>query len=179
MAVHFITSSADKFREVKDLWPEVERVDIDLPEIQSLDSEEIVRHKLEAARRLGVAPCLVEDTSLSVVEWNGLPGPLIKWFIQSLGVEGFANLVIRGGRCAVEARTVVGYIDSDGRTIFASGAVPGTIVPSRGAGFGWDAIFLPDGQTMTFGEMTSQEKGRLSMRAVAIGALRVKLKAEP
>jgi inosine/xanthosine triphosphate pyrophosphatase family protein len=48
---------------------------------------------------------------------------------------------------------------------FFRGEVTGTIVQGRGAGFGWDAIFLPDNSTKTFGEMTPHEKGTVSHRA--------------
>ncbi len=48
----------------------------------------------------------------------------------------------------------------DGETITFEGRVNGTLVwPPRGsAGFGYDPIFLPDGKTKTFGEMTAEEK---------------------
>lgn len=173
MATTFITGSAQKFREVEAVWPGIIRREVDLPEIQSLDPEEIIRHKLEAARQLGVVPCLVEDTSLTIADWNGLPGPLIKWFIASLGVAGLAQLALAGGGpVAAEARTVVGAIDAGGAPRFASGTVSGTIVSPRGEGFGWDAIFEPTGSTKTFGEMSPAEKAIHSMRVRAIEALR-------
>jgi len=173
MAMTFITGSAEKFREVEAAWPGVVRREVDLPEIQSLDPEEIIRHKLEAACKLGVTPCLVEDTSLTIADWNGLPGPLVKWFVASLGVSGLARLALAaGGPVAAEARTVVGTIELSGATRFASGSVTGRIVSPRGAGFGWDAIFEPTGSTKTFGEMSPAEKATYSMRVRAIEALR-------
>ena len=48
----------------------------------------------------------------------------------------------------------------DGHEEIVEGRVDGTLVwPPRGqAGFGYDPMFLPDGETRTFGEMTSEEK---------------------
>ena len=48
----------------------------------------------------------------------------------------------------------------DGEQIEVEGRVDGTLVwPPRGdAGFGYDPMFLPDGHSRTFGEMTSIEK---------------------
>jgi XTP/dITP diphosphohydrolase len=48
----------------------------------------------------------------------------------------------------------------DGRVETFEGRVDGELVfPPRGtAGFGYDPIFLPDGHSRTFGEMTSAEK---------------------
>jgi XTP/dITP diphosphohydrolase len=48
----------------------------------------------------------------------------------------------------------------DGHTEDYEGRIDGTLVwPPRGtAGFGYDPMFLPDGEMRTFGEMTSDEK---------------------
>ena len=53
-----------------------------------------------------------------------------------------------------------------GSSFVVEGRTPGTIAASpRGTGgFGWDAIFIPDGDTRTFAEMTGEEKDRLSHR---------------
>ena len=50
-----------------------------------------------------------------------------------------------------------------------SGEVRGQIAraPRGDRGFGWDTIFIPDGETRTFAEMTPEEKDRLSMRRKA------------
>ena len=39
-------------------------------------------------------------------------------------------------------------------------------------GFGYDPIFIPDGETRTFGEMTPDEKNRISHRAIAFEKLK-------
>lgn len=57
----------------------------------------------------------------------------------------------------------------DGTHKVFEGRVDGTLVwPPRGAkGFGYDAMFLPDGESLTFGEMESSEKHAMSHRARA------------
>jgi XTP/dITP diphosphohydrolase len=40
-------------------------------------------------------------------------------------------------------------------------------------GFGWDPIFLPAGSDKTFAEVTTEERGAVSMRAKAVRALKV------
>jgi len=61
----------------------------------------------------------------------------------------------------------------DGHQEFAEGEVMGELVdPPRGAGgFGYDPMFQPDGQSVTFGEMPPQDKASLSHRARAMDHL--------
>lgn len=52
------------------------------------------------------------------------------------------------------------------------GRTNGKIVSPRGRlGFGWDPIFQPDNYDKTFGEMTQEEKNRVSPRYKAIQEL--------
>ena len=56
----------------------------------------------------------------------------------------------------------------DGEVALFRGEVEGQLTwPPRGErGFGYDPIFVPDGYTMTFGEMAPEDKHRISHRAV-------------
>jgi inosine/xanthosine triphosphate pyrophosphatase family protein len=54
MPLYFITTNQAKFKEVRAILPSVKRLNIDLPEIQSLDSREIIKTKLKAAHRLAL-----------------------------------------------------------------------------------------------------------------------------
>ncbi len=58
---------------------------------------------------------------------------------------------------------------ADGRDVVAEGVTEGTLVlPGRGGrGFGWDPVFLPDGETRTYGELTDHDKDRISHRGRA------------
>jgi non-canonical purine NTP pyrophosphatase (RdgB/HAM1 family) len=54
------------------------------------------------------------------------------------------------------------------------GEVKGTIAQTRRGtnGFGYDAIFIPDGYALTFGELSSEVKGIISHRARALAQVR-------
>jgi inosine triphosphate pyrophosphatase len=53
------------------------------------------------------------------------------------------------------------------------GVTRGKIVSPRGeGGFGWDVCFQPDGYEITYGEMSSEEKNKISHRKRAIEAMR-------
>ena len=70
----------------------------------------------------------------------------------------------------------IAYFDGE-RLVTASGACRGTIAPApRGSGgFGWDALFIPEGDQRTFAEMPGEEKDRVSHRRRAWEALALKL----
>ena len=57
------------------------------------EPEKIAKEKsILAYKKLGKA-CVTEDTSLCFNAYKGLPGPYIKWFLESMKVEGLAKMV--------------------------------------------------------------------------------------
>lgn len=171
--ISFITGNAHKLAEVQAILPDVIQADIDLPEIQEIDPHEIIRAKLEATRGMVSGGYFVEDTSLYLEGLNGLPGPLIKWFLKALTREGVVKLARDSGTMRATAKTMIGYADEKGAISFFEGTVSGTIVDPRvDSAFGWDPIFQPDGYNKTFAEMTSDEKNAISMRRRAVEKLK-------
>ncbi len=177
----FLTSNAGKAREAAALLGRpVEARALEIPEVQSLDFAEVVTAKaLAAAARLGV-PVLVEDSGLSLPAWKGYPGPLTKFAVGAVGEAGFARLVHAWGDARAEAVSTLGLAwpgAAAREVVVAAGRVAGTLAPEpRGSnGFGWDVIFVPDGETRTFAEMTAAEKNARSHRARAFAALVLQL----
>ena len=181
--LYFITSSKNKFVEARAILGDIEQLDIDLPEIQDIDSKNIIRAKLLealkhkrgglASSQLGRSGLIVEDTSLHFNCLNGLPGPLIKWFLGALKNDGLFKIVERFGDDRVEAKTIIGYAQNEKEIYFFEGSARGRIVAPRGeTNFGWDPIFLPDGYDKTFAEMSREEKNKISMRRLALNKLK-------
>ncbi len=173
----FLTSNPGKAREASALLGRpVEARSLDVPEVQSLDFAEVVVAKaLAAAERLGV-PVLVEDSGLALPAWKGYPGPLTKYAVGAVGEAGFARLAHAWGDPRAEAVSTLGLAWPGARpdeVVVAEGRVPGVLAAEpRGAnGFGWDVIFVPDGETRTFAEMSAEEKNARSHRARAFAAL--------
>lgn len=167
--LHFVTSNPHKAAEVGHLLgSSVRRLDLDLPEIQAATIEAIAQAKLEAARPHAPHPFAVEDVSLDLEGLGGFPGPYIKWLITSAGGEGLAAIVKGLHSNLATARCVVAVWD--GRVVrMAEGAVEGEIVslPRGSRDFGWDAWFVPEGSSRTYGEMSREEKREVSHRAIA------------
>jgi len=177
----FVSSNVEKHREIRaallNAGAEVERAALDLPEIQSLDPAEVAAYKARRAYDLlNGEPVLVEDTGLALAAWNGFPGALIKWVLGAVGEEGLCRQLDPWPDRAARATVALCLYDASGAHVF-TGSAPGVIVHSpRGEhGFGWDSIFQPEGYSRTYGEMQREEKMRISMRALAVEALRAHL----
>lgn len=175
--ITLITSNAGKAAEVsRYLGFIVDHVALDLHEIQSLDLEEIVREKIISAYTKIQKPVLVEDVSLIFTAFGKLPGPLVKWFEKELGNEGLARLVDGKDRSCI-ATVCYGY--HDGQNVhLVSGSMMGYVAdhPRGDIGFGWSPIFIPDGMTKTYAELSLEERDPIAMRHKALAKLQEILK---
>jgi XTP/dITP diphosphohydrolase len=151
----------------------VSAVQEDLIEIQSLDVREVVRRKAEDAYAKLRRPVLVDDTGLALKAWNGLPGALIKWFVESVGAQGVLDMAAGLADRRALAFSALGYADSDGVRVY-TGSLAGTLTTElRGTnGFGYDPIFLPSGEEQTYAEMSIERKNKVSHRRLAVENLR-------
>ncbi len=175
--VVLVTGNPGKLEEARRLCgPGLDAVALDLPEIQSLDLEEVLRAKadeawLQLGRRPGAAPrrpLVVEEAGLELAALGGFPGPLVKWLLETVGADGIARLGEALGDTRATARAALLYRDGD-RVVVGRGATPGRLVrPPRGEqGFGWDPVFAPEGSERTFAEMSAEEKDAVSHRGRA------------
>lgn len=156
------------------MLPEIERLDIDLAEIQDIDARVIVKHKLEQALGYKEGQFIVEDTALYMEALNHvLPGPLIKWFMKAVGPEGLYDIAKGAGKYGAQGRAIFGYARSPQDIHFFEGSIAGKIVPpTSDSGFGWDPVFRPDGFDKSFAEMSLEEKNAISHRGLAIKKLK-------
>ncbi|MEY4723178.1 MAG: RdgB/HAM1 family non-canonical purine pyrophosphatase [Candidatus Parcubacteria bacterium] len=148
-------------------------VSLDLPELQAISVADVVREKARAAFAVLGEPVLVEDTGLSFDAWNGLPGALIKWFLETVGNAGILRMLESESNRNASAVSRLCWFDGHDFHEF-EGVVRGRVTTDlRGTGgFGWDALFIPEGHDVSFAEMTSEEKNSVSMRARAFLAMR-------
>lgn len=172
MTIFFITGNENKVREVQRILPDVQSIALELQEMQELDPLKIIADKLRQATEQRDGTFFVEDSALYLECLGEFPGPLIKWLLQAIGQAGIVDLVQKYGDHRATVKTIIGY--SDRRDIhFFIGELHGSIVPPRGKeGFGWDSIFQPDSFQKTIGEMTPEEKAKISMRSKAVWALK-------
>ena len=141
---------------------------VDLPEIQSLDLLEVLRAKGEEAWRRLRRPVVVEETGLSLAAMGGFPGPLVKWMLEAMGPVGIARAVHGLGDARASACCALIYIDGE-VTLIGEGETRGELVlePKGEDGFGWDPVFVPDGEQRTYAELGAEIKDRIGHRGLA------------
>lgn len=164
-----VTSNKNKAREVKEiLGPDIKIRELNLSEIQSLNLNEVVSAKAKAAYKLVKKPVIVEDISFEIKALNGLPGPFVKFFLQTLGTEGTVKLV---GNNPSDTTVTAAIATYDGQKLKTfKGVVHGSLTKkNKGeSGFGFDRIFIPYGYKQTYAQMDSLLKNKISHRAKAL-----------
>jgi non-canonical purine NTP pyrophosphatase (RdgB/HAM1 family) len=144
----FVTGNQNKVAYLsKTLGLELEHRKIDLDEIQSADPHVVIEYKVRQAYDLLKRPVLVEDTSLHINPPDGLPGPFVKFFVEAHGgLEMIRRMLDEFSDRSAYVSVIYGYYDG-GIMRFFEGRLDGVIAqhPKGGGGYGWDAIFIPDG----------------------------------
>ena len=183
------THNAGKVKELKALleplgFEVVSAGDLNLPEPDETEFtfEGNALIKAHAAAQAAGLPALADDSGLSVDALGGQPGVFTanwaggprNWMRAMEKVERELQAVNADDRSgAFHCCLAVAWPDGAEETYL--GEVRGTLVwPPRGErGFGYDPVFVPQGETETFGEMDPDKKHAMSHRADAF----VKLKA--
>lgn len=182
------TRNKDKLKEIRTLLADiaVELIDLeDYPEIPPVEEtgatlRENAFLKARTIYQRVQIPTVADDTGLEVDALDGAPGVYSARFA---GADATYSENVRRLLSALEGlppeqrsarfRTSAVYVDGD-LEIEAEGTVEGTIAlaPVGEQGFGYDPVFIPEGQPLTFGQMNAYQKDILSHRARSFAALR-------
>ncbi len=138
--------------------------------------------KARAAADASGLPALADDSGLSVAALDGAPGIYsARWAGPAKDfAEAMAKVEERIAETGSDDRhawftSALALAWPQGPAVVVEGRIDGVLTfPPRGTlGFGYDPIFIPEGGTHTFGEMSREAKDGMSHRARAF----VKLKA--
>lgn len=130
-------------------------------------------------------PALADDSGLEVDALGGRPGIFsARWAGPGKDFNAAMEKVLRELRAAKSDNRIARFVcalalawphasgEAEGECETFLGVIEGEIIDRpRGAhGFGYDAIFRPNGYRQTFAEMNSQQKQKLSHRSQALRA---------
>ena len=155
------------------------------PETGATFAENALAKARDAVKATGL-PAVADDSGLTVEALNGMPGVLSARWAGRHGDDG-ANLELvlgqvadvpddrRGASFVCAAALVV----PGGDEVVVQGEWTGRLAraPRGTGGFGYDPVFVPDGETRTSAELAPQEKDALSHRGRAMRALLPHLRA--
>jgi XTP/dITP diphosphohydrolase len=157
---------------------------VDVPEVPETE-DTFEGNALLKARAVCAAtgvPAVSDDSGLCVDALNGMPGVLsARWSGGKGASADTANLELvlaqlgdtPDERLGAQFRCAVALVLPDGREAVVHGEMRGRLVrePRGTNGFGYDPIFVPDGETRTSAQMSSPEKDAISHRGNALRAL--------
>ncbi len=151
-------------------------IDIDIPEpYDTLEAN--ATQKSRTIQQLTGKNCFSEDTGLEVDALNGEPGVKSARYAGEdkafdKNIEKLLGKLGDNPQRTARFRTVISLLWGDQEYLF-EGICEGTIIHDKKGtgGFGYDPVFVPEGSTRTFAEMTLEEKGQYSHRKKAADKL--------
>jgi XTP/dITP diphosphohydrolase len=149
------------------------------PETGATFEDNAVVKARDAVAATGLAT-VADDSGLSVDALNGMPGVLsARWAGSARDDRANMELVLDQVTDVPDERLGAAFVCAtalvltDGTEIVVRGVWPGSLVrkPRGTNGFGYDPIFVPEGETRTSAELLTEEKDAISHRGRALSLL--------
>jgi XTP/dITP diphosphohydrolase len=184
MRIIFATNNAHKVEEIQSAIGSSLQVvslrqagiDIDIPEPHDT-LEANATEKSSTIHRLTGDSCFSEDTGLEVLALNGEPGVKSARYAgdgrsSQNNIEKLLHNLGDNPDRRARFRTVISLIWQNKEYQF-EGICNGHILhqPAGDSGFGYDPVFVPEGETRSFAQMSLEEKNRYSHRRKAADQL--------
>ena len=176
----FVTTNGGKLREARGILTRfginVAGRALHLEEPQTSDVRAIVLAKARQALRAVRAPLIVEDTGIFFEEYKNFPGAYARPFVTGVGLEGVLRLLHgRDIKRTAFFQSFVAFAAPNAKPKIFVGRCYGAITKKRKgrahhARLPYDEIFVPNGFSKTFAEMSVAQKARISHRAKALAA---------
>jgi XTP/dITP diphosphohydrolase len=179
----FATANQHKLTEVRGLLPGVAiagLADIGCAEVIPEDFETLRENAEQKARFVfnsyGIS-CFADDSGLEVSSLNGAPGVHSAYYggPERSHEKNTARLLqeLKNSENRKARFVTVIALVLNGELYFFEGELRGIITetPTGSGGFGYDPVFIPEGETRTLAEMTMTEKNAISHRAIAVKKL--------
>lgn len=184
LSIVFATNNAHKLSEIKNILNNKTHI-VSLNELGCFDDipetgdtlEENASQKSHYIYERFQIDCFADDTGLEIEALSGEPGVYsARYAGEGKSFADNMDLVLKklkgiGNRKAA-FRTVISLI-LDGKEYLFEGKIEGTILEEKRGiqGFGYDPIFMPNGYSKTFAQLSLDEKNKISHRALAVKKL--------
>ena len=183
------THNEGKFKEISDLLPKTikkispKKLNIESPIEDGKTFKENSEIKAEFFCSKSKMVTISDDSGLEVESLNGDPGIYSSRWADELGGFEKAMIVIVDKVKKINKGNKASFISCltiqwpDGKKFSEIGKINGNIVSKKGFnGFGYDPIFIPNGQSKTFAEMEYKKKLLIDHRYIAYKKLEKKIR---
>ena len=167
----FASSNEHKFQEAErilaNLGMQINLFKTTLEEIQSNNLNDIAEKKAINAYDLIQKPVIIEDDGLFINALDGFPGPYSSYVYDTIGNKGIMDLLENSKVRDAKFVSIIAYCDSDCVVKLFESSIPGKIssIIEKG-GWGYDPIFIPDGESKTYANVSDKDK--FSHRSAAL-----------
>lgn len=178
MELNLITSNSSKYEEIKKVLSDhrikIKRLNIDIPEIKSLDPQAVVIDKVNKAYQILKKPVIVDDTGIFFQGYLNFPGTISRFIFITIGFKGIFKLIANNQQAVL--KSYIGYLDKTLKKpeIF-TGACHGRLIKkikgARRTKMPYDNIFIPHGERKTFAELGVNGKQKYDHRTKAVKKL--------
>lgn len=173
----FVTHNKGKIAEAQKALKNVDfkTYDYELEEPRSDDLQEIAKAKVTQAYEMLHKPCIALDAGFFISALNGFPRAFVNFALDTIGLEGFLNLMEKKENRECCFRECLAYHDGSQIRYFY-GKHPGILAKNI---LGQDTekkwsdlwyIFIPNGYTKTLAQMTEEERTQRKQREKETGA---------
>jgi XTP/dITP diphosphohydrolase len=161
--VFFASSNEHKFEEVQrilsNLGVNIKLFKTTLEEIQSNSLNEIAKRKAIDAFTKIQKPILIEDDGLFINSLNGFPGPYSSYAYDTIGNTGIIQLLENTELRDAKFVAIIAYCNGIDEVKLFESSIPGKISKEiEKGGWGYDPIFIPDGESKTFANVSDKDK---------------------
>ena len=159
----FASSNNHKFEETQrilsNLGLEINMFKTTLEEIQSNSMNEIAKRKALDAFRKIKKPVIIEDDGLFIESLDGFPGPYSSYVYDTIGNKGIMRLLENIETRNAKFVAIIAYCDEENVANLFESSIPGKISLSiEEGGWGYDPIFIPDGESKTYANVSDKDK---------------------
>ena len=161
--VFFASSNEHKFEEAQrilsTLGINIKLFKTTLEEIQSNSLNEIAKRKAIDAFTKIQKPILIEDDGLFINSLNGFPVPYSSYAYDTIGNTGIIQLLENTELRDAKFVAIIAYCNGIDEVKLFESSIPGKISKEiEKGGWGYDPIFIPDGESKTFANVSDKDK---------------------
>ncbi len=184
MKLVFATNNLNKLKEVQEMLSEKIEL-LSLKDIGCTEDIEETATTLEGNSKLKADhitnhyqyDCFADDTGLEVDSLEGAPGVYSARYggeprNADRNIDKLLGELQNNNDRSAQFRTII-TLNLKGKSYDFEGVCKGQILQERSGngGFGYDPVFQPEGHSLSFAEMSAEEKNRISHRGLAVEKL--------